>query len=186
MKAQTFASQPLDQDSADAEPEWVTTGKHHSSCVFTEIVQGLDERWAEERMPLLDVLRRHKIPDVDIVVAAVDEPRVKTKVESREWSRMIQRYPAAKTLDPRDARTAGKRRRARWTFRRGRALERETTTTTGPVSRVGVGVGVVIGAHRTVRRDDETDRLGLPMHWESMQSSLERARARRRRAARAV
>jgi hypothetical protein len=70
-----------------------------------------------------------------------------------------------------------KRRRARWTFRRGRALERETTTRTGPVSRVGLVIVIVIGAHRhrTARRDDETDRLGLPTHRESMQSSLERA-----------
>ena len=66
-----------------------------------------DRHYAPARiMLLLELLKRRSIPDLDLVVAAVDEPRVKTKVESREWSRMIQRYPAAKTLDPRDARTA--------------------------------------------------------------------------------
>ena len=66
-----------------------------------------DRHYAPARiMLLLELLKRRSIPDLDLVVAAVDEPRVKTKVESREWSRMIQRYPAAKSLDPRDARTA--------------------------------------------------------------------------------
>ena len=52
-----------------------------------------DRHYAPARiMPLLDVLRRHKIPDVDIVVAAVDEPRVKVRVDAREWSRTILRY----------------------------------------------------------------------------------------------
>ena len=57
-----------------------------------------DRHYAPARiMPLLDVLRRHKIPDVDIVVAAVDEPRVKTIVDAREWSRTIQRFPGGLT-----------------------------------------------------------------------------------------
>ena len=43
-------------------------------------------------MPLLDVLRRHNIPDVDIVVAAVDEPRIKTMADARDWSRTVARY----------------------------------------------------------------------------------------------
>ena len=43
-------------------------------------------------MPLLDVLRRHSIPDVDIVVAAVDEPRIKTMADARDWSRTVARY----------------------------------------------------------------------------------------------
>ena len=42
-------------------------------------------------MPLLDVLRRHSIPDVDIVVAAVDEPRIKTMADARDWSRTVAR-----------------------------------------------------------------------------------------------
>ena len=55
-----------------------------------------DRHYAPARiMPLLDVLRRHKIPDVDIVVAAVDEPRVKIRVDARDWSRTIQRYSGA-------------------------------------------------------------------------------------------
>jgi hypothetical protein len=53
-----------------------------------------DRHYAPARVaPLLDVLRRHTIPDVDIVVAAVDEPRISVKVDPREWSRTIQRFP---------------------------------------------------------------------------------------------
>ena len=52
-----------------------------------------DRHYAPARvMPMLDVLRRHKIPDVDLVVAAVDEPRVKTKVDLREWTATVQKY----------------------------------------------------------------------------------------------
>ena len=58
-----------------------------------------DRHYAPARvMPLLDVLRRHKIPDVDIVVAAVDEPRVKMKVEKTEWTKAVLRYPGAAQL----------------------------------------------------------------------------------------
>ena len=47
-----------------------------------------DRHYAPARiMLLLELLKRRSIPDLDLVVAAVDEPRVKTKVESREWSR---------------------------------------------------------------------------------------------------
>ena len=52
-----------------------------------------DRHYAPARiMPMLDVLRRHKIPDVDIVVAAVDEPRIKVSADAREWTRMVQRF----------------------------------------------------------------------------------------------
>ena len=52
-----------------------------------------DRHYAPSRvMPLLDVLRRHRIPDVDIVVAAVDEPRIKTLVDAREWSKTVTQY----------------------------------------------------------------------------------------------
>ena len=55
-----------------------------------------DRHYAPARiMPLLDVLRRHKIPDVDIVVAAVDEPRIKTLVDAAEWSRTVLKYPGS-------------------------------------------------------------------------------------------
>ena len=52
-----------------------------------------DRHYAPARiMPMLDVLRRHKIPDVDLVVAAVDEPRIKTLVDEREWTRTVLKY----------------------------------------------------------------------------------------------
>ena len=43
MEAQTFSPQPLDQDPADAKPEWVTTGKHHNLLIITERLQCLAE-----------------------------------------------------------------------------------------------------------------------------------------------
>ena len=43
MEAQTFSPQPLDQDPADAKPEWVTTGKHHNLLIVTERLQCLAE-----------------------------------------------------------------------------------------------------------------------------------------------
>ena len=54
-----------------------------------------DRHYAPARvMPLLDVLRRHRdMPDLDIVVAAVDEPRVKAKVNQYEWSKLVSDYP---------------------------------------------------------------------------------------------
>jgi hypothetical protein len=52
-----------------------------------------DRHYAPARvMPMLDVLRRHAIPDVDIVVAAVDEPRVKAVVDAQEWPRTVLKY----------------------------------------------------------------------------------------------
>jgi hypothetical protein len=54
-----------------------------------------DRFYAPSRvMPLLETLRRHpNLPDVDIVVAAVDEPRVKTLVDAKWWTRLCTRYP---------------------------------------------------------------------------------------------
>ena len=43
MEAQTFSSQSLDQDPANAEPERVATGKHHNSLMVRERLQGVAE-----------------------------------------------------------------------------------------------------------------------------------------------
>ena len=66
-----------------------------------------DRHYAPARvMPMLDVLRRHTIPDVDLVVAAVDEPRIKTSVDMREWSRLVSRYPGMQRCEGREAKYA--------------------------------------------------------------------------------
>jgi len=53
-----------------------------------------DRHYAPARIiPLLEILKRHRLPDLDIVVAAVDEPRVKTRVQSNEWTKLVLRYP---------------------------------------------------------------------------------------------
>ena len=54
-----------------------------------------DRHYAPARlMPMLDVLRRHpNLPDVDLVVAAVDEPRIRIKVDRMEWPRTVRLYP---------------------------------------------------------------------------------------------
>jgi len=54
-----------------------------------------DRHYAPSRvMPLLDLLRRHPdLPDVDLVVAAVDEPRIKTLVHRKWWTRTCKRWP---------------------------------------------------------------------------------------------
>jgi len=64
-----------------------------------------DRYYAPSRvMPLLETLRRHpKLPDVDLVVAAVDEPRVKTMVHEREWTRLCTRYPGVTAATPQGA-----------------------------------------------------------------------------------
>ena len=55
-----------------------------------------DRHYAPARvMPLLDVLRRHTLPDIELVVAAVDEPRIKTKVDARDWSLLMDKYPGS-------------------------------------------------------------------------------------------
>ena len=60
-----------------------------------------DRHYAPARIiPMLHVLRRHKIPNVDLVVAAVDEPRVKTSVNALEWTRLIAKYPSGASLPP--------------------------------------------------------------------------------------
>jgi len=54
-----------------------------------------DRYYAPSRvLPLLETLRRHpNLPDVDLVVAAVDEPRIKTFVTPKYWSRLCAAYP---------------------------------------------------------------------------------------------
>ena len=54
-----------------------------------------DRYYAPSRvLPLLETLRRHpNLPDVDLVVAAVDEPRIKTLVTPKYWSRLCTAYP---------------------------------------------------------------------------------------------
>jgi hypothetical protein len=55
-----------------------------------------DRHYAPARIyPMLDVLRRHNIPDIDIVVAAVDEPRVKASIDAQEWTKLTNKYPGA-------------------------------------------------------------------------------------------
>lgn len=51
-------------------------------------------------LPLLTLLRRHKIPDVDLVIAANDEPRIKVKVNQRHWERTCKAYPGRRQLPP--------------------------------------------------------------------------------------
>ena len=54
-----------------------------------------DRYYAPSRvMPLLETLRRHpNLPDIDIVVAANDEPRIKTLVSPKWWRRLCTAYP---------------------------------------------------------------------------------------------
>lgn len=53
-----------------------------------------DRHYAPARIiPMLEIMRRHKLPDLDFVVAAVDEPRVKTLVHKLEWGRLVEAYP---------------------------------------------------------------------------------------------
>jgi len=61
------------------------------------------DRWyAPARVfPLLDALRWHNVPDIDIVVAAVDEPRIKMAINDDQWTKTVQLYPGRVT----DART---------------------------------------------------------------------------------
>jgi len=53
-----------------------------------------DRYYAPSRvMPLLETLRRHPhLPDLDLVVAAVDEPRIKTLVSPKWWSRLCKAF----------------------------------------------------------------------------------------------
>ena len=75
-------------------------------CMRAQVVSGrlyitdyraifFDRYYAPSRvMPLLETLRRHPhLPDIDLVVAAVDEPRVKTLVDPKWWTRLCDRYP---------------------------------------------------------------------------------------------
>lgn len=74
-------------------------------CLRVQVYQGslyltdyraifFDRQYAPSRvLPLLSVLRRHKIPDVDLVIAPNDEPRIKVKVHKRHWTRTCERYP---------------------------------------------------------------------------------------------
>ena len=43
--------------------------------------------------PFSNLSRRHSLPDIDIVFAAVDEPRVKMLVEEAQWTRTVGKYP---------------------------------------------------------------------------------------------
>jgi hypothetical protein len=76
-------------------------------CLRAQISQGklyitdyraifFDRYFAPSRvLPLLETLRQHPgLPDVDLVIAAVDEPRIKTLVHPKEWTRLCARYPA--------------------------------------------------------------------------------------------
>ena len=38
-------------------------------------------------------MRRHKLPDLDLVVAAVDEPRIKLRVGASLWSQVVSKCP---------------------------------------------------------------------------------------------
>ena len=60
-----------------------------------------DRYYAPARvMPLLETLRRHpNLPDIDIVVAANDEPRIKTLVSPKYWRRLCTAYPGVAPED---------------------------------------------------------------------------------------
>jgi len=68
---------------------------HRGSLYLTDYRAIFFDRWyAPARvMPLLDALRWHSLPDIDIVFAAVDEPRVKMLVEEAQWTRTVGKYP---------------------------------------------------------------------------------------------
>jgi hypothetical protein len=38
-------------------------------------------------------MRRHELPDIDLVVAAVDEPRIKLRVGATLWNQAVAKYP---------------------------------------------------------------------------------------------
>ncbi len=62
-----------------------------------------DRHYAPSRiLPLLETLRRHPdLPNVDLVVAANDEPRVPCEPGSqRQWTRLCSRYPGNRRLPP--------------------------------------------------------------------------------------
>ncbi|KAL1511513.1 hypothetical protein AB1Y20_006321 [Prymnesium parvum] len=60
-----------------------------------------DRQYAPSRvMPLLSMLKTHEVPDVDLVIAANDEPRVKVKVNERHWRRTCETYPGGRRLPP--------------------------------------------------------------------------------------
>ena len=82
-------------------------------CLRAQVVSGrlyitdyraifFDRYYAPSRvMPLLETLRRHPdLPDVDLVVAAVDEPRIKTLVDPKWWTRLCTTYPGPHDLPP--------------------------------------------------------------------------------------
>ena len=78
-------------------------------CMRAQVVSGrlyvtdyraifFDRYYAPSRvMPLLETLRWHpNLPDIDIVVAANDEPRIKTMADGRNpkyWARLCDKYP---------------------------------------------------------------------------------------------
>ena len=53
MKAQALSAQTFDQDPADAEPERIATGKHHTPLVGVENDQALAEA---DRIVAVDAL----------------------------------------------------------------------------------------------------------------------------------
>ena len=62
-----------------------------------------DRHYAPARvMPLLETLRRHpKLPDLDIVVAGNDEPRIHSVPgDERSWSRTCSRWPGRLSMLP--------------------------------------------------------------------------------------
>ena len=80
-------------------------------CMRAQVVSGnlyitdyraifFDRWYAPARvMTLLDTLRWHNIPDIDIVVAAVDEPRIKMAINEVQWTKTVNLYPG-RTSDP--------------------------------------------------------------------------------------
>jgi hypothetical protein len=79
-------------------------------CMRAQVVSGnlyitdyraifFDRWYAPARvMTLLDTLRWHSVPDIDIVVAAVDEPRIKMSINDVQWTKTVQLYPGS-TID---------------------------------------------------------------------------------------
>ena len=45
-------------------------------------------------------MRRHKLPDLDLVVAAVDEPRIKLRVGASLWGQVVSKYPGGEGALP--------------------------------------------------------------------------------------
>ena len=53
-----------------------------------------DRHYAPARLMLmLETMRRHKLPDLDLVVAAVDEPRIKMRFGQADWAKTLNKYP---------------------------------------------------------------------------------------------